>query len=337
MSVAEEPPVQRRVVFVVGSGRSGTSTMAGTLQTLGMHVPQPEVATDDTNPKGFGEPQWVVDFHERAAQPVRRADRRRPPVRVVRHRPARHVRPAADAAARVARSPVRRGARAGGQGPAAGVVPRHVARGGDPLPRHAVVRHHAPPGHRGGRQQAEVLRGKQSEMQPHRGWVNVMLHTERATRGSQRAFVRYADLLDDWTVPVTGAAASSASPRSRAPPPTTCARCTPSSTRAAPRAAHLGRRGGAGPAARDRPGDLGRPRPAGRQGRRHPRAARDPRRAARGLHRLYSEAEALAQSTAPRARRGRRRRSPRRTAGRRAAGGSPTPSARWSRRARAAG
>ena len=33
-------------------------------------------------------------------------------------------------------------------------------------------------------------------------WVNMMLHTERATRGSQRAFVRYHDLLTDWTVPL---------------------------------------------------------------------------------------------------------------------------------------
>jgi hypothetical protein len=33
-------------------------------------------------------------------------------------------------------------------------------------------------------------------------WVNMMLHTERATRGQQRAFVRYGDLLDDWTQPV---------------------------------------------------------------------------------------------------------------------------------------
>jgi hypothetical protein len=33
-------------------------------------------------------------------------------------------------------------------------------------------------------------------------WVNMMLHTERATRGHQRRFVRYADLLEDWTQPV---------------------------------------------------------------------------------------------------------------------------------------
>ena len=39
--------------------------MSGTLQTLGVHVPQPEVSPDDTNPKGFGEPQWAVDFHDR--------------------------------------------------------------------------------------------------------------------------------------------------------------------------------------------------------------------------------------------------------------------------------
>ena len=56
-------PTSRRVVFVVGSGRSGTSTMAGTLRTLGLHVPQPEVVADATNPKGFGEPRWVVDLH----------------------------------------------------------------------------------------------------------------------------------------------------------------------------------------------------------------------------------------------------------------------------------
>jgi hypothetical protein len=29
-------------------------------------------------------------------------------------------------------------------------------------------------------------------------WLNVLLHTELATRGSDRVFVRYADLLDDW-------------------------------------------------------------------------------------------------------------------------------------------
>ena len=55
----------RKVLFVAGAGRSGTSTMAGLMQILGLHVPQPEVAADATNPKGFGEPRWVVDHHDR--------------------------------------------------------------------------------------------------------------------------------------------------------------------------------------------------------------------------------------------------------------------------------
>ena len=41
-----------------------------------------------------------------------------------------------------------------------------------------------------------------SEVQRTAAWVNMMLHTERATREGRRAFVRYDDLLTDWTVPV---------------------------------------------------------------------------------------------------------------------------------------
>ena len=48
-----------------GSGRSGTSSLAGTLKRLGLHVPQPEVEASETNPRGFYEPQWVIDFHKR--------------------------------------------------------------------------------------------------------------------------------------------------------------------------------------------------------------------------------------------------------------------------------
>jgi hypothetical protein len=33
------------------------------------------------------------------------------------------------------------------------------------------------------------------------GWLNLVLHTERGTRGQDRAFVRYADVLTDWTIP----------------------------------------------------------------------------------------------------------------------------------------
>jgi hypothetical protein len=36
------------------------------------------------------------------------------------------------------------------------------------------------------------------------GWLNLMLYTERSTRDTARAFVEYADLLEDWTSTVSG-------------------------------------------------------------------------------------------------------------------------------------
>jgi hypothetical protein len=59
---ADEPEAPT-LLMIVGSGRSGTSVLAGAMQRLGFHVPEPEVKADDSNPRGFGEPQWVVDFH----------------------------------------------------------------------------------------------------------------------------------------------------------------------------------------------------------------------------------------------------------------------------------
>ena len=53
----------RNLVVVVGPGRSGTSVITGLLGRLGYVVPQPEIAANVSNPKGFGEPKWVVEFH----------------------------------------------------------------------------------------------------------------------------------------------------------------------------------------------------------------------------------------------------------------------------------
>jgi hypothetical protein len=50
---------------VAGSGRSGTSLVAGLVGRLGFHIPVPEVTADASNPTGFGEPRWAVDFHTR--------------------------------------------------------------------------------------------------------------------------------------------------------------------------------------------------------------------------------------------------------------------------------
>src|SRR5690242_12281884 len=56
----------RRLVVVSGAGRSGTSTVAGALKMLGLHVPQPEIRPNEANPRGYFEPKWVVEFHKRA-------------------------------------------------------------------------------------------------------------------------------------------------------------------------------------------------------------------------------------------------------------------------------
>lgn len=52
----------RRIVLVLGPGRSGTSTMAGALAHSGYRVPQ-AIKGNETNPSGFYEPRWVVDLH----------------------------------------------------------------------------------------------------------------------------------------------------------------------------------------------------------------------------------------------------------------------------------
>ena len=203
-------PPKRRVVFVVGSGRSGTSTMSGALQTLGMHVPQPEVVADETNPKGFGEPQWVVDLHTELLQ--------RCNVAVSDARPAAWFE--AGKLANIERLRTRLHTWLEEQFADAeetGAGPELVVK--DPrlswflgLWRSAALRCEAAPAYVTMlRPVTEVVGSKQryyatrfGEIDRTAAWVNMMLHTERATRGSQRAFVRYEDLLTDWTIPLFG-------------------------------------------------------------------------------------------------------------------------------------
>ena len=198
----------RKVLFVAGAGRSGTSTLAVLLQLLGMHVPQPEVAPDESNPKGFGEPQWVVDFHDRLLADAT--------VTVSDSRPAAWFE-----TGRIAtREPERIRATEWLTGHLAD-HPELVVK--DPrlswflgLWRVAALRSGATPVFATMlRPPAEVVGSKQRYYQNRLGsahlaasWLNMLLHTERATReslaedsplGGGRVFIRYADLLDDWT------------------------------------------------------------------------------------------------------------------------------------------
>lgn len=187
-----------RLVLVVGVGRSGTSLLTGMLGQLGFAIPQPEVQADDTNPRGFGEPQWVVDFHHRLLR------RRR--VTVNDSRPAAWESTGAAADEPAVRDELRVWLERQLAGAAAVVVkdPRTVwflplwtrcaAELGVETSFVTMLRH-----------PAEIVASAvksygtwQTEASRAAAWLNVTLETERLTRGAPRAFVRYEDLLADW-------------------------------------------------------------------------------------------------------------------------------------------
>src|SRR6478735_3995872 len=173
-------PTSRRVVFVVGSGRSGTSTMAGTLRTLGLHVPQPEVVADATNPKGFGEPRWVVDLHTQLLA--------RSTVQVSDARPRDWLEEQLAVGDELDIKDPRAAWFLGLWRAAAdrcGAMSSYVTM---LRPVTEVV---------GSKQNYYGRMGAGSDqgaVTRTAAWINMMLHTERATRGQQRAFVHYGDL-----------------------------------------------------------------------------------------------------------------------------------------------
>jgi hypothetical protein len=190
--------------MVAGAGRSGTSTVAGALTMLGLHLPQPEVPADETNPRGFYESQWVVDFHKDLLNrsPVIRTLDARPEVAELAEQ-----RPEPDDAARLATWLADQLA----HGQVLVKDPRSFwfhdlwrsaarAQGAD-LGFLTMLRH-----------PAEVAKSRDTWYTPgvdetfrrHRAtanvaaWCNAAFVTERVTRDDRRVFVRYTDLLSDW-------------------------------------------------------------------------------------------------------------------------------------------
>jgi hypothetical protein len=189
----------RSLVLVAGSGRSGTSLFSGILQRLGFHVPQPEVPADSTNPRGFAESQWVVDFHTRL---LGRAGVQVSDARPVAWSHAADVSLDDGVAEQLSNwlgkqfrasdhviikdprlswfLPLwKRSAEENGVSPRFATVLRHPA---------AVVD-----------SKQRSYGGWQSDVSRTAGWLNQTLFTERATREGPRVFVRYEDILDDWT------------------------------------------------------------------------------------------------------------------------------------------
>lgn len=190
------------LVLVVGVGRSGTSLFTGILGRLGFHIPQPEVQADESNPKGFGEPKWVVDFHTRLM--------RRKRVTVFDARPAAWER-TAEISAEPAVVGELRAWLAGELAQAGDVVVKDPRVGWFlPLWQQVAADAGAPPAFvQMLRHPAEILASAkknygtwQSDASRAAAWINVTLETERATRGRPRAYVLYPDLLADWSAQV---------------------------------------------------------------------------------------------------------------------------------------
>lgn len=192
------------LVLITGTGRSGTSTMSGTLHHLGLFVPGPHFGANESNPKGFFESRWAVKFHKalEAAAGIDDFDSR--PEAVDRARQAvtpemrealvtflgKHV---ADHPQVVVKDP--RSVWAQG-------LWREAARDAGMEIRYVSMLRH-PAEVVGSR--ATYYAGRRDEEQRRRyvtisvaRWINGSIISERETRGQARAFVRYNDLLEDW-------------------------------------------------------------------------------------------------------------------------------------------
>lgn len=203
-TVAPRQPDQQRIILIIGPGRSGTSTMAGSLVKTGMKVPGRSIKGNQTNPSGFFEPRWVVDFHKRhldrtqvgtldaspyALERVTKATDRDKVRTTLRTWLAKRL----DEQERLVIKDPRavwfrdlwvEAARD------LGVEPGFVT----------MLRHPAEVSASRGKYYARADRESRRSDDITRigGWVNVALTSEQITQGSPRAFVRYTDLVADW-------------------------------------------------------------------------------------------------------------------------------------------
>ena len=205
MTSAEGSERAGRVVVVAGSGRSGTSSIAGVLKSVGLLIPPPEVPGNRTNPRGFFEPRWAVDFQTRLL--------RRSSVVLTDARPAAFDLTAAAAEADDVRHEI------------GGWVRDHLAQCPELVVKDPRNSWFLPMWRRAAadagaevafltmlRHPAEVVGSKdkyykntsagesprQAQTTRVASWLNVALFTEATTRDARRTFVLYNDLLDDW-------------------------------------------------------------------------------------------------------------------------------------------
>ncbi len=192
----------KRLVIVAGVGRSGTSLFTTILSLAGFHVPQPEVQADSTNPRGFGESRWVVDFHRRLLRARR--------VSMWDSRPAAWDETATAAEQADTVNELRAWLAVQFVGRDSVVIKDPRVGWFLPLWRAAaddigvevsfasLLRHPAEAVSSAIKWYGEW----QTPASRTLSWVNIMLETEHATRADRRVFVPYSNLLADWSAEV---------------------------------------------------------------------------------------------------------------------------------------
>jgi hypothetical protein len=201
-------PGRRQMLVVAGSGRSGTSLFTGLTGRLGVYIPKPEVSANRSNPRGFGEPRWLVDYHNDLLSSV--------DVVVEDGRPE-----AWELTDRIAGDE-------DALGPLVEWLEQQFAQNDrivvkDPRLAWFLQLHRAAAEKVGAdvhvatmlRHPAEVMRSREiaygtrtSNTTRVIGWLTMMLGTETRTRDLPRATVRYDELLADWRTAMTQADAT---------------------------------------------------------------------------------------------------------------------------------
>ena len=198
MTAASPSSSGRRLVVVAGSGRSGTSLFTGLAGRLGLYIPKPEVAANKSNPRGFSEPRWAVDFNE--------ALLKKTSVNIDDGRPE-----AWDITGALAEDDAVRGELAAWLKEQFAESDRIIVK--DPRLAWFLALYRAASAELGAevnvvsmvRHPAEVLKSREiaygkglTATARAAGWLNVMLTIEKLTRDDRRAIVRYDELLADW-------------------------------------------------------------------------------------------------------------------------------------------
>jgi hypothetical protein len=165
---------------------------------LGFHIPLPEVQPDGSNPVGFGEPRWAVDFHKELLRSQNVASQDGRPWAwtatgkvAAQERPRRRLREWLEEQFSVAGRVVVKDPRLAWF---LELYLRTAEELGANVSVVTMLRH-----------PAESIRSREmaygtstSAVTLTAGWLNMMLGTEERTRALGRAIVRYDDLLSDW-------------------------------------------------------------------------------------------------------------------------------------------